>query len=136
MVNRVIEGDIYEYKFSFGQSDVVKFAEASGDYNPVHLDNDYARETIFKRTIIHGFLGGSVFSKVFGTMFPGPGTIYLKQDMKFFKPMYTDVEYTAVLKVVSTDKERNRAIVETLIEDNEGQFTIKGEAVIQHQSIF
>lgn len=136
MVNRVIEGDIYEYKFSFGQSDVVKFAEASGDYNPIHIDNEYARETIFKRTIIHGFLGGSVFSKIFGTMFPGQGTIYLKQDMKFFKPMYTDVEYTAVLKVVSTDKERNRAIVETLIEDNEGQFTIKGEAVIQHQSIF
>lgn len=136
MASRIVQGDVYEYKFSFNQSHVEKFAEASGDYNPVHFDKDFARKTIFKRTIIHGFLSGSVFSKVFGTLFPGNGTIYLKQDMKFYSPMFVDTEYIAVFTVISTDVGRNRATVDTHVKDDQGQIFIKGEAMIQHQSIF
>ena len=135
-MSRIVQGDVYEYKFTFTQSQVEKFAEASGDYNPVHLDKDFAKKTIFKRTIIHGFLSGSVFSKVFGTLFPGNGTIYLKQDMKFYSPMFVDTEYFAVFTVISTDVGKNRATIDTQVKDDQGQIFIKGEAVIQHQSIF
>ena len=69
----------YEHEFSFSQDSVKRFAEVTGDNNPIHLDSVYAATTPFKKPIMHGFLSGSIFSKVFGTIYPGEGTIYLKQ---------------------------------------------------------
>lgn len=125
----------YIYNFSFNQNDVLAFAEASGDKNPIHLDDDYAEKSIFGRRILHGFLGGSVFSKVFGTIFPGEGTIYLKQDMTFLKPMFVDISYKAVFNVLKIDPLKNRALIKTEIHDNNGTVIITGEAIIQHESI-
>ena len=135
MESTIKKGSTFEYKFSFSQQDVIKFAEASGDFNPIHIDEEYAKTTIFKSTIIHGFLGGSVFSKVFGTMFPGNGTIYLKQDMSFFKPMFINTNYIAKFEVIDTNFEKNRAIVTTIIEDDNQEIIIKGEALIKHPRI-
>lgn len=125
----------FEYDFRFTQEDVIKFAEASGDNNPVHLDPEFAKNSIFKRTILHGFLGGSVFSKVFGTLNPGFGTIYLKQTMSFYKPMFTFVDYKAVFTILEIKSEKKRALVKTEILDLEGNLIIGGEALIQHESI-
>lgn len=135
MENRINVGDLFEYPFSFKQEDVIKFAEASGDFNPIHLDNEFAKDTIFKKTIIHGFLGGSVFSKVFGTIFPGEGTIYLKQDLGFYKPMFTNQNYNAVFEVVDVLISKNRAVVKTIILDELKEIVIKGEALIKHHRI-
>ncbi len=136
MDKHIKKGDIFEYKFNFKQEDVVKFAEASGDFNPIHLDSNYASKTIFKRTIIHGFLGGSVFSKVFGTMFPGEGTIYLKQNLSFFKPMFVEQDYLAKFSVQEVFSEKNRALVITEIVDLNNEIVIKGEALIKHPKIY
>lgn len=126
-------GEIYKHNFSFTQEDVERFAEVTGDKNPVHLDADYASKTMFKKPIMHGFLGGSIFSKVFGTLFPGEGTIYLKQQMAFVKPMYVDTPYEAVFTVKDVVKEKNRAIIETIIrEASSGDNTITGEAVVMN----
>ena len=135
MDNRIIVGSTYEYEFTFTQEDVIKFAQASGDINPIHLDEEYARNTLFKRTILHGFLGGSVFSKVFGTIFPGNGTIYLKQDLTFFNPMFTGIRYKATFEVVETDVSKNRAIVITNVSESEDKIVISGEALIKHPSV-
>ncbi len=128
-------GSTYEYEFSFDQEDVIKFADASGDRNPIHLDDNFAKTTIFKKRIIHGFLGGSVFSKVFGTLFPGNGTIYLKQDLSFYKPMFTGEKYKAKFEVVETIAQKNRATVKSLVLDENQSIVISGEALIQHPSI-
>lgn len=136
MDKHIKKGDSYDYKFQFNQDHVIKFAEASGDYNPIHLDSDYAQRTIFKRTIIHGFLGGSVFSKVFGTMFPGEGTIYLKQDLSFFKPMFVGQEYLAKFIVSEVFSEKNRALIITEIVNLNDEIVIKGEALIKHPKIY
>jgi len=125
----------FEYEFSFTQNDVNKFAEVTGDKNPVHLDEEYAGKTMFKRRIIHGFLAGSVFSKVFGTMFPGEGTIYLKQEMKFVAPMFTDVRYKAVFDIIDLNKEKGKAVVKTTIVDDKGAETIVGEAIIINEKM-
>lgn len=135
MENKIKVGDVFNYPFSFIQEDVMKFAEASGDFNPIHLDQEYAKNSIFKKTIIHGFLGASVFSKVFGTIFPGNGTIYLKQDLSFYKPMFTNQGYTADFEVIDTDKTKKRALVKTTILDDLNEVVIKGEALIMHYSI-
>ena len=124
---------VYKHSFSFTQQDVEKFAEVTGDKNPIHLDNAYAAQTVFKRPIMHGFLGGAIFSKVFGTLFPGEGTIYLKQSMAFVKPMYVDTKYEATFTVKEIIKEKNRAIIDTIVsEASSGDATIKGEATVMN----
>lgn len=124
---------IYTHEFSFSQEEVNQFAQVTGDKNPVHTDATYAATTIFKRPIMHGMLGASLFSKVFGTLFPGEGTIYLKQSLNFLKPMYVDVAYEAVFTVKEVVKEKNRAIVETVIKDkNTGTICTSGEATVMN----
>lgn len=135
MANRITVGAEFNHNFSFSQKDVVAFAQATGDKNPLHLDEEYATTTIFKRPIIHGFLGGSIFSKVFGTIFPGKGTIYLKQELSFLRPMFVEVNYTAKFKVLETYENKNRALVETTIEDANKNLVLTGKALIQHDEI-
>jgi len=136
MTKSIIEinssGDFFEYSFSFTQSDVDSFAEISGDKNPIHLDEAYASKSIFGKRIIHGFLGGSVFSKIFGTIFPGEGTLYLNQTMTFYKPMHTNTPYKATFLVKEIFESKNRALVETKILDSSENTIISGEALIQN----
>jgi hypothetical protein len=78
-------------------------------------------------------LGASLFSKVFGTLFPGEGTIYLKQTLNFLKPMYVEIEYEAVFTVKEIMKDKNRAIIETVIKDkSSGNICTSGEAVVMN----
>lgn len=126
-------GQTYSYEFNFSQADVIAFANATGDKNPVHLDEAYAAKTMFKRPIMHGMLSASLFSKVFGTLFPGEGTIYLKQTLNFLKPMYVDTDYVAEFVVKDVIKDKNRATVETLIKQKAtGNVCTSGEAVVMN----
>lgn len=125
--------DIYKHEFSFSQSDIVKFAEVTGDKNPVHLDANYAATTMFKVPIMHGMLGASLFSKVFGTLFPGEGTIYLKQSLAFLKPMFVDIAYEAVFTVKEINTEKHRATIETtIIDKTTGALCTSGEATVMN----
>ncbi len=126
-------GQTYDYEFKFSQTDVVAFANVTGDKNPVHLDEAFAAKTIFKRRIMHGMLSASVFSKVFGTLFPGEGTIYLKQSLDFLKPMYVDTDYVAVFTVKEIIKDKNRAVIETVIKQKATEVVcISGEAMVMN----
>jgi acyl dehydratase len=121
----------YLHEFKFSQSEVLKFAELTGDNNPVHTDDTYASKTIFKRPVIHGMLGASIFSKIFGTLFPGEGTIYLGQNLNFMRPMYPDTEYEAVLIVKDVLKDKHKAVIETIIKDKlTGKICTSGEATL------
>ena len=125
--------DVFVYEFQFSQRDVEAFARVTGDNNPVHLNPEYAAKTMFKRPIMHGMLGASLFSKVFGTLFPGEGTIYLKQSLNFLKPMYVDTPYVAEFTVKEVILDKNRAIIETLIKDKaSGNVCTSGEALIMN----
>ncbi len=129
-------GDTFEHHFSFSQQDVVLFAKVTGDNNPVHLDDEYAAKTLFKIPIIHGMLGGSVFSKVFGTMFPGEGTIYLNQNLQFLRPMLVSTNYTAQFEILDIDREKHRATVSTIVINEEGKKVIDGSAILMHSEKF
>lgn len=126
---------VYRHQFKFSQAEVAQFAEVTGDRNPVHLDAEYAAGTMFKQPIMHGFLGGSIFSKVFGTLFPGEGTIYLSQSMNFLRPMLVDTDYEAVFTVEHVDTEKHRAKIKTEVIDlASGKATISGEAFVMNKS--
>ena len=129
----ISKDQVYHHEFKFNQEDVNRFAEATGDKNPVHLDAEYASKTMFKKPIMHGMLSASLFSKVFGTLFPGEGTIYLKQSLSFMRPMFVDTVYIAEFTVKEVLLEKNRAIVETIIkEKSTQQICTSGEATVMN----
>jgi 3-hydroxybutyryl-CoA dehydratase len=110
-------------------ADVTAFAELSGDVNPVHLDDAFAADTIFKKRIAHGFLTGALFSTVLGTKLPGPGCIYLSQGLKFRAPVYIGDEVVATCKVTGVDAEKARVTLACDCSVN-GKTVLEGEAVM------
>ena len=134
MATKIENGFQFKYEFSFSNEDIMGFAKASGDTNPIHMDETYAQNTIFKTRIVHGFLGASVFSKVFGTIVPGEGTIYLSQSLKFMGPMHIGKKYTAVFDFAQVDVMKHRAKVHTKIVDQNNNVIISGEALVMNQN--
>jgi 3-hydroxybutyryl-CoA dehydratase len=120
-------------KASFGktitESDVVLFAAVTGDTNPMHLNADYAKGTIFGERIAHGMLAAGLLTKVLGTQLPGPGTIYLSQTLKFRAPVRIGQTVTATVEVVALHPERHRATLRTLC-TVEGEPVLEGEAYV------
>ena len=91
--------------------DIKKFAAVSNDYNPVHLDDDYALKSRFKKRIAHGLISGSFFSALFGTKIPVPGSVYVQQTFNFKKSVY--LGDTVIATVTSIDKIKRRVFFET-----------------------
>ena len=89
-MEKIKQGDTYELATRFTQAQVDAFAACSLDNNPIHINPEYAAKTPFGRPIVHGFFAGAVFSRVFGTMWPGEGTIYMSQQMSFRAPVFVE----------------------------------------------
>lgn len=124
-------GDEFRHKFSYTQQDVNDYARVSGDTNPLHIDEAAGKASMFGRNIMHGFLGASVFTKIFGALWYADGHVYLNQSMKWMKPMFADHEYEAVIKVKEIFPEKNRITYECAVYDAEnGDQTIAGEATL------
>lgn len=135
-MDKISPGQIFELEFSFTQDQVVAFSEVTGDKNPIHIDEGYAAGTVYKKPIMHGYLGGSIFSKIFGNHFPGEGTVYLNQKLEFRRPMYAGEGYKAVLKVLEIHESRHRALIETRIINTADQKpVITGEANVIHKTL-
>lgn len=122
-------GDHHQSVFKIEADTINKFAEVTGDKNPIHLDENYAEKTLFKRRIAHGFLYGSFISKVLGTEFPGEGTVYLSQSMTFLLPVYiSDLLTIDILVIESLPK--NRLRLQTNIWNQNNELVLKGEALV------
>ncbi len=109
--------------------DIELFAEISTDHNPVHLDEDYARDTIFEGRIAHGMLTAGLISAVIGEQLPGHGTVYLSQSLKFMAPVRPGDLVRAEVQVEAIDHARRRVTLATrcLVGDI---VVLKGEAVV------
>ena len=116
---------------SFSYEDVVKFSELSLDRNPIHLDIDYAKNGIFKGVIVHGLLSSSLISAVIATKLPGPGSIYLSQELKFLKPIYHGEEVVAKVRIVDLKREKSIIILFTQCFVND-VMVIDGKAVVKY----
>lgn len=127
------EGYSQLYKFMFSQADVDLFAEVTGDNNPLHLDSEYAKNTIFKRPIVHGFYVGSVFSRIFGTEYPGEGTIYLNQSLKFLGSVYVDQYYYAKITVVEVNTNKGKINLLTTIINEASEEVLTGQATLMNK---
>jgi len=123
-------GDSATYSKTVTESDVVLFAGVSGDLNPVHINAEYAKESMFGRRIAHGMLGASFISTVLGTQLPGPGSIYLGQELKFTKPVFLGDTVTVTCTVTERNEEKNRLKIETIARNQHGDSVITGFATI------
>jgi 3-hydroxybutyryl-CoA dehydratase len=109
--------------------DIELFAEISTDYNPVHLDDDYARDTIFEGRIAHGMLTAGLISAVIGEQLPGHGTVYLGQTLKFLAPVRPGDLVNAEVTVTEIDHSRRRVKLDTVCKID-GKPVLKGDAVV------
>ena len=107
---------------------VVGYAKVSKDENPVHLNDDYASKTIFKKRIAHGMLLGGLISSILGNDFPGNGTIYLSQNIRFIKPVYIGDEVNIVIRIISIDSKGWLSLDTNCYSNNNS--VIVGEALV------
>lgn len=110
--------------------DIDKFADISLDRNPVHLDEEYAAKTMFKKRISHGILVSGLISAVLGTKLPGEGAIYMGQELKFMAPVYIGDKITATIEIVELVAEKNRVICSTICTNQDGKQVIVGKATL------
>lgn len=108
---------------------VRQFAEMSGDHNPIHLDDEYAKKTRFGRRIAHGMICGALISRALA-MELGPGGIYLSQNMKFLHPVFIDDLVIIELTVSTLREEKGIASIETIVKKASGEVCVKGDAMI------
>ncbi len=109
-------------------ADIRAFAAVSGDTNPAHLDHHYAESTLFHGVIGHGMWGGALISAVLGTVFPGPGTIYIEQNLKFHRPVRVGDTVTVTLIVINTYPDKKHIELECLLSNQAGQRVMDGTA--------
>lgn len=123
-------GEVYTELIEFSNDTVKKFAEASGDINPLHTDAEYCKQTRFGKPIVHGALLFSHFSRVFGTIWPGEGSVYVSQTIKFIKPIFVGDSANLEIKCIDVDKEKKKATFECSLFDVNNALACAGTAVL------
>lgn len=123
-------GDHASVTKTVSETDVYLFAGITGDLNPAHTNQVAASKTMFKTRIAHGMLGAGFISAVLGMYLPGPGTIYMGQELKFTKPVHIGDTVTATATVEEIILEKNRVILDTTVVNQDGEIVIKGKATV------
>jgi acyl dehydratase len=115
------------YSQTITDADIKTFAGLSGDHNPIHVSNEYAQNSRYKKRIAHGLMSASFFSALFGTRLPGPGCVYVSQSLQFKRPVYIDDTVIATIIVKSVDLEKRRVFFQTICKVK-NKIVIDGEA--------
>jgi 3-hydroxybutyryl-CoA dehydratase len=125
----ITQGMSGEFSKTISEEDVIKFADVTGDKNPIHLDEDYAATTIFGQRISHGMLVAGFISAVFGYNFPGPGWIYISQNLKFKAPVFLGDTATAVVTATNLIPEKQMIEFDTVVSVGD-KVVIQGTATL------
>lgn len=123
-------GDTASLSKEITEKEVQLFGELTGDFNPVHFDEEFAKTTRFGRRIAHGMLGASLISAALANKLPGSGTVYLSQTLKFTAPVYLDDTVTVTVTVTNVKEGKAIVTLETVCTNQNGETLIKGEAVV------
>lgn len=123
------EGMQASFSKTVTEADIVMFAGVTGDLNPVHVDAEFAAGTMFKQRIAHGMLSASFISTVIGTRMPGPGCIYVSQNVRFRAPVFIGDTITATATITGLKPEKNMVMLETVCTVGDKQ-VITGDAVV------
>lgn len=123
-------GDQFSTSKQITDSVVRAFADLSGDYNPIHIDEEFAKTTRFGRRIAHGMISGALISAVLGYEFKERKIVYLSQSLKFVAPVFIDDTVTATATVKNIREDKPIVTIETVCTKQTGETVVKGEAVV------
>ena len=124
-------GQTASFSKTVTESDIYLFAGVTGDINPAHVNEAYASKTFFKGRIAHGMLSAGFISAVLGMQLPGPGTIYLEQNLRFLFPVRPGDTITATVEVVDLDPTKNTALLRTICTNQDGKQVVDGLAKVK-----
>ena len=116
-------------KKTISEKDLKHFIAITGDTNPLHIDESFARQTFFGQRIAHGMLAASLFSTLVGMHIPGIGAIYKKQTLEFLRPVFIGDTLTAWFEIVKIDRDKEEILIKSWIENQDGKVVTQGEAV-------
>jgi 3-hydroxybutyryl-CoA dehydratase len=125
-------GQIASIQKTFSAADITAFAGVSLDVNPVHMSDKYAESTIFGKRIVHGILTSGLISAVIGNYLPGPGSIYLGQELRFTAPVYLGDDITAQVEVIELRPEKKIVRLSTTCVNQDGKTVISGVATVKY----
>ena len=117
---------------TFSAADITAFAGASLDVNPVHMSDKYAEGTIFGKRVVHGILTAGLISAVIGNYLPGPGSIYMGQELKFTSPVFLGDDITAQLEIIELIPEKKIVKLSTTCFNQDGKTVITGMATVKY----
>jgi acyl dehydratase len=123
-------GDSAEITKTIEQADIDAFASVSGDHNPVHVDEEFAKTTRFGKRIAHGMLTASLISSVLANKLPGEGSVYLGQTLQFIGPVFPGDEVTARVTVKDIREDKPILKLETICVNQRDEIVIRGEATV------
>jgi 3-hydroxybutyryl-CoA dehydratase len=126
----LIVGQRAAFSKTITEADIQAFAQLSGDRNPLHLDDAFARRSRFGRPVAHGVLVAGVISAVLGNVLPGPGAIYLSQTLKFLRPVFPGDTVTATVEVTAYREDKGIVTLQTICTNQAGLKVVDGEAVL------
>jgi 3-hydroxybutyryl-CoA dehydratase len=129
-IQEIQVGDVSTFTKTVTEADITLYAGLSGDFNPAHINAVEAEKSMFGQRIAHGMLSAGFISTVLGTQLPGPGTIYMGQELRFVKPVFIGDTVTAVCTVVERIEEKNRIKLETVVKNQNGENVITGFATV------
>lgn len=125
-------GDSASMERAYTMEDLLMFSDLSLDKNPIHLDPEYGRQSMYKDNIVHGLLVASLISGVLSEKLPGHGTIYMSQDLQFLQPVYLGKKCIARVEVMEKQDEHHILILKTTISvEEESNVVAEGEAVVK-----
>lgn len=123
-------GDSASFTKTVSETDIYLYAGITGDFNPAHVNESYAKTTFFKTRIAHGMLTAGFISNILGTQLPGPGTIYLKQELTFLAPVHIGDTISAQAEVIEVMADKNRIRLRTNCVNQDGTAILEGEALV------
>lgn len=133
-MNRV--GYTFEDELTYSREDVLAFAALTGDNNPIHIDEEYAKKTEYGRNIVHGNFVIATLSKDTGTKFPGPGTIVVHKDISFIRPVFIGEPYKYVYKISSIDYKTSTAVFKCFLKNRMGKICIRVISTLKNKEVF
>jgi 3-hydroxybutyryl-CoA dehydratase len=134
-ISEISVGDTAEFSKTISEADIYMFAGITGDLNPFHVNEEYAKQTFFKGRIAHGMLLAGFISTVVGCYLPGPGAIYVKQELKFMAPARIGDTITAKVVVTEVMEEENRIILDTFCLNQDGEKVLDGQALLSPRKV-
>ncbi len=129
-VQEINIGETASFTKTVTEYDVYSIAGVTGDFNPAHIDSEFASETSFGKRIAHGILSIGFISTVLGTQLPGPGSIYIHQSCDFKRPIFIGDTITSTVEVTKKDEERNRVWLHTYCKNQRHELVVDGEAIM------